>query len=188
MKKVNAFLILNILLLLVTVSGLFITSSCSFEHKIFVFKDGDIAFSFQYPSSYTERDRSSDEIMLWKYIDGSNRSEASRAIDVTFRRRDYPDANAFLAYSLKTKQDFWWNFIIHDRSQIEVDGIKAEKVVYSGEFEKGIYPYTDYKVFAVYLDYHDTIWEISLVADANEQNSNAEQEFNEIIASFKFLN
>jgi hypothetical protein len=189
MKKVNARFILNILLLLITISSLFVTSSCSFGHKEAVFKDGDIAFSFQYPSSYTERERSSDGIVLWKYISSSNLSELSRAFFIkVWGEIDVPNANAFLEDSLKTRQYFWSNFVLHDRSQIEVDGIKAEKVIYSGEFEEMRYPYTDYKVFAVYLDYHDMIWEILLVSDANEQNSNAEQEFNVIIDSFKFLN
>jgi hypothetical protein len=189
MKKVNACLILNILLLLVTVSSLFVTGSCSFGHKEAVFKDGDIAFSFQYPSSYTHGEKTSDEISLWKPVSDSNYYEGSRTIDVkVWRQSDFSNANARLEYSLKTRQDFWWNFVIHDRSQIEVDGIKAEKVIYSGEFGEGKIPVNDYLVFDVYLDYHDMIWKISLICDANEQNSNAEQEFNEIIDSFKFLN
>ena len=194
MKHKTLTLFHGVLLLAVISGFVTILTGCSMfsGYKQAVITEGDISFSFEYPSSFPEPriilGTIVTDIVLERPDPENDRNELDKQITVAiWKNSSYPDALTNLEETLKQLQNHWGDFTLHERSIINIGGLSGEKVIYSGRFEVNIFTFDHMKWQEVFLDYQGMIWIISYTSDADVTDDNAEEEFEHLINSFKFL-
>ena len=194
MKHKTLTLFHGVLLLAVISGFVTILTGCSMfsGYKQAVITEGDISFSFEYPSSFPEPRITLGtivaDIVMERPASNNIRNEIDGQIAIAiWSELPFTNATVYLDYILEDLQFHWGDFTLHERSIINIGGLSGEKVIYSGRFEVNIFTFDHMKWQEVFLDYQGMIWIISYTSDADVTDDNAEEEFEHLINSFKFL-
>jgi|WetSurMetagenome_2_1015567.scaffolds.fasta_scaffold377412_2 hypothetical protein len=182
-------IIVAIIILIATIA----TVSCNTNNeyqKVTVTKGG-VRFSFEYPSSYQDKNGDLKDssllkgIFIFKRVSNNSTWENPDTIfslNIYYPSEFRPDAKAKLDELLKTVESTDPNtkFNLLERSNLNISNINGELLSYSK-----IYGSTHF-FYILYFDYKGLIW--SLIIDSLETTSvQAKTEFDHIIKTFKFL-
>jgi hypothetical protein len=194
MNMKTNLLVFGILLVLITVLG----CTSSKYQEILITKQG-VSFIFKCPITYQNQEKTPTSFESASHVGFLRPNGKTITIDpsnintglniyVYDTTSEYPNAKTYLdkclqGYSISP------NYELFERSPIVLSGVESEFVSYkvksglSGEYLDSQVSY--YR--EVYLDYKDKIWVIGAFC-YKEMTSQVENEFSQIISSFKFLN
>jgi hypothetical protein len=189
----NKYFLLGIVLCFFMSSLFIMINGCFSEYKKTTINESGLSFSFEYTSSFNKPDITSmssafTDIILDRYAPEGNNHEIEERIQITiWKQSNFPNATAYLEYSIQSLQAYWGEFKLLERTPITLSGIPCEMISYSGYFQPFDFAFNHFLVLDVLLDYKGMILDITLTSNADAQEDRHKSDFEHLIESFKFL-